>query len=364
MQYDSQYCWRHEDQQDLSLKYHARELNWLEPIHKAISASYSVFYFCRPRIFLLLGFLASLWLIGSILEPDFSAPEYLGPVHVCNNPELSLDIFDHHRSYMGRFGIPRWSIPFKQTQIDAVFEPASLVDHAINVTIPAAGAGAQRLTVPQVRGLSMWQKCSKEEISSDFDLQCPFDAFNQLFFGGHLAPVKIGWTEPTTTKPVIYGTTHHNKTLDSPQRFVNITILSQESHRWHEPGSFNVHGVLLHEMVHAYFALYACSDARVYAPNISGVPNISGMYPFLSNLGATGHGPEWLRLTRALEKAAGEYLGLGELELGWKYSVKKDLANVKLLRDDLAEAICFTDDEVDLRRKVLSDLDGLLGLEA
>ena len=354
----------HKDQTDLPPRYHATKLNWLEPISTAISASYSVLSFCRAKKYLLFGFLVSLWLINSILEPDFSAPEYLGPVRVCTNPEPSLDIFNQHHSYTGRFGFPRWSKSFKQRQIDAVFEPASLVDHAINVTIPAAGAGAHKLTVPQARGLSMWQKCSKEEISSNFDLQCPFDAFNQLFFGGHLAPVRIGWTEPTTTKPVIYGTTHQNKTLDSPQRFVNITILSRESLLWHEPGSFKVHGVLLHEMVHAYFALYACSDARVYTPNISGIPNISGMYPFLSNMGATGHGPEWLRLTRALEKAAGEYLGLGELELGWKYSVKKDLANVKLLRDDLAEAICFTDNEVDLRRKIISDLDALLGLKA
>ena len=45
----------------------------------------------------------------------------------------------------------------------------------------------------------MWQKCSKEKVSSKFDLQCPFDAFNQMFFGGHLARVKVGWTEPTSS---------------------------------------------------------------------------------------------------------------------------------------------------------------------
>ena len=213
----------------------------------------------------------------------------------------------------------------------------------------------------------MWQKCSKE-ISSNFDLQCPFNAFNQLFFGGHLAQVKIGWEKPASTQIGIpqyvkYGTTYQSETLDLPQRSVNITILSRESRIWHHPDAKNVHGVLLHEMAHAYFLLYACSDSFVY--KITEDSGMSGLYPFLSNMGTTGHGPEWLRLVRALEIAAGEYLGLGELELGWRYSVKRELADVKVVRDGLAETIWFTTGESNLYlRKVISDLDALLGLEA
>lgn len=274
-QYDSQYCWIHKAQADPPSKNHAAELNWLGLIHATILASTNKLLSCRPRYLLLLGFLAITWLITFDPQPGFSVPEYRGPVHVCTNPEPSLDIFSPHDPYTDRSEFPRWLNPFKQTQIDPLFEPASLVDHAINVTLPAAGAGAQNLTNSQTRGLAMWQNCSKEKISSNFDLQCPFDAFNQLFFGGHLARVKVSWMEPTSRpttlaekrevlKKTTWGRTSHYIT---PQRPVNITIFPRESRDWHKPGAPNVHGILLHEMAHAYFGLYACSDAYVWSPH-------------------------------------------------------------------------------------------------
>ena len=348
-QYDSQYCWMHKDQADPPSENHAAELNRLELIHATILAGTNRLLSCRPRYLLVFGFLASLWLaaskpqlVGSKPQLVFSVPEYRGPVRVCAIPEPSLDIFNQHHPYTDRSKFLRRLNPFKQMQINPVFEPASLVDHIINVTLPAAAAGAQNLTDSQTRGLAIWQNCSKEKVSSNFDLQCPFDAFNQLFFGSHLAGLKVGWMEPTSRpatlaekfqvpKHVTLGYTTYF-VPQSRQRLVNSTILSGESRVWHSLSPPNVHGVLLHEMAHAYFGLYACSDARDWDGQLS---NTSNLYSRLSNLGYSGHGPEWLRLTRALEKAASEYLGLGKLDLKWRLSVHEEIAIVKSRREGL-----------------------------
>ena len=244
-QHNSQYCWTHKDQADPPSEHQAAELTLLGLFHLAISASTKALLSCRLEILLPLGFLAIRWLIGPNSQIDFSVPKYRGPVRVCANPEPSLDIFSEQLSSTGRSGFPGWWTPSTQKQIDPVFEPASLVDHAVNATIPAAGAGAQNLRIRQTKGLAMWQKCSKEKISANFDLQCPFDAFNQLFFGGHLARVKFGWKELTSfpTTPagkkealkIRYGETYDKPSSQSDARPVNITILSRESsfaHPW------------------------------------------------------------------------------------------------------------------------------------
>ena len=377
-QYESQYCWVHKDQTDLpSSKNHAAALNYIGLIYVAISASNHKLFFYRPKILLLLAFLASIWLTGSTPQLSFSAPEYRGPVRVCTHPEPSLELFNQHHPSTDRSVFPTWLTPFKPRQIEPLFEPASLVNHIINATIPSAGAGSPNLTTPQKRGLSIWQNCSKSKISSTFDLQCPFDAFNHLFFGGLLSPVKIGWTEPPTLnttlaekkkqkgpRDVTYGITRYKITPQSRPRHVNITILSRESDIWHLPDSPTVYGVLLHEMAHAYFALYACSNARVWAiltPNA----DMSELYAYLSNLGTSGHGPEWLRLTRALEGAASEYLGLGEVDLSWRWSVYEELLNVKRWRERVVGIRRFEIEEVDKYfGEVISDIDALLGLRA
>ena len=224
----------------------------------------------------------------------------------------------------------------------------------------------------------MWQKCSKEKILSTFDLQCPFDAFNHLFFAGHLARVKIGWTQPPSLpttlaekkgkkevpEAVTYGITRYKITSQSRPRHVNITILSRESDLWHLPASPTVHGVLLHEMAHAYFGLYACSASRIRAM-ITPNADISDLYPYLSNLGTSGHGPEWLRLTRALERAASEYLGLGEMDLSWRTSVYEELLNVKEWRERVVGIRRFEIKEVDKYfGSVIADIDALLGSKA
>ena len=357
----------HKDQADPISENHAAELKWLEFIHATILASTNRLLSCRTRYLLLFGFLVSLWLIVSNLQLGFSVPEYRGPVRVCAIPEPSLDVFSQHHPHTDRSEFLGWFNSFKQTQIKPVFEPASLVDHIINVTLPAAGAGAQNLTDSQTRGLAIWQNCSKENISSSFDLQCPFDAFNQLFFGGHLAGLKVGWmkttSSPTTpaekNQSVTLGRTNHiNPRL--PQRLVNITILSPESTAWHLPDVYGVHGVLLHEMTHAYFHLYACTEALDW--DSIDHSDKSTTYPFLSNLGISGHGPEWLRLTRALEKAATEYLGLGHPDLGWRYSEYTELVKVKYLRDGLLKFRWFDTEIFDKDfGKLISDIEALLG---
>ena len=87
-------------------------------------------------------------------------------------------------------------------------------------------------------------------------------------------------------------------------------------------------------MAHAYLDSYACLGAYTWI--ITRDPNISDLHPFLSNLGPGGHGPEWLRLIYALEIAASEYLGLGKIDLIWRSSVKNELAEMKMLREDVA----------------------------
>ena len=362
VQYDSQYCPVHKDQTDAPSGQHAAGLNWLGRVYAAIS---------RPAILVLLGFLSKLWLTDLTQQILFSAPEYHGPVRVCAKPEPSFDIFNQHYPVTGHSAFPNWLNPFRQRYIYPVFEPASLVDHLINVTIPAAGAGAQNLTISQTKGLSMWQKCSKEKISSKFDLQCPFDAFNQLFFGGYLAQVKIGWTEPTNFSTalaerkavgenIVFGRTYSIVAPGERQRPVNITLLSRESSLWHYSGSPSVHGALLHEMVHAYFALYACSGALVLPTTKDAA--VSEIYPYLSNLGYTRHGPEWLRLIRALEKSASEYLDLGTIDLGWRFSVSQELLQVKAWRIWVAGYQQTKIGELDeYFGEVITDINALLG---
>lgn len=79
-------------------------------------------------------------------------------------------------------------------------------------------------------------------------------------------------------------------------------------------------------------------------------------------MGASGHGPEWLRLSRALEKAASEYLGLGNLELSWRYSVYRELTIVKRLIERTVGFWASKVEEVDnYFGKLISDMEALLG---
>ena len=113
-------------------------------------------------------------------------------------------------------------------------------------------------------------------------------------------------------------------------------------------------------MAHAYFALYACLGA--HWQGFTENPQISDVYPFLSNLGISGHGPEWLRLIYALEIAASEYLGLGNIDLIWRYSIYQELLIVKAWRERTIKLGRFTiGEDKKYFRKVISGFDAFLG---
>ena len=232
---------------------------------------------------------------------------------VCNKLESPLDVF------------LAWPNASKAKRIPPFYEPATLVDHFINITNSTVGAGARSLNSREMSGLAQWQRCDKDtKASADgtkgFDLQCVFDAFNALFFEGRLAPVKVGWSGSLESVgwdwfSVVLGETVFQHGY---QRQVGISILHHASTFWQRFDGPNIYGIILHEMVHAYFNLHACEkafDRRIDAG--------------LRNLGRTGHGPEWLRMLLALEQVASHHLGLGALDLGWKYSVEEEHDAVK-----------------------------------
>ena len=284
----------------------------------------------RPKTIILVC-VFSLLLLGALLPPETEIPEYPGPVRVCAKPEPSLlNLFCQRDPEIDRSASLASCSADRVTEIKPLYEPATLVDRFINANNPTAGAGAgaQQLTTTQKNGLAQWQSCAKDVNSTEYDLQCSFDAFNQLFFGGHLAPVKVGWEQlegGTMSKVLggaVFGVMRYSNFLDTRRR-PTISILSRESPSWRLGFAPTVHGALLHEMVHAYFALYACEDALHFI-DPDGHPLSTYSARFLRNVGITGHGPEWLRMVLALEKLATQHLGLGVVNLPWKSSIEQE----------------------------------------
>lgn len=276
---------------------------------------------------------------------------------VCNKSEPSLDVF------------LAWPNASKAEPIAPLYEPATLVDHFINMTNSTIGAGARGLNSLETSGLAQWQRCDNDTKASargtnGFDLQCVFDAFNALFFEGRLAPVKVRWSSPLelmgSNGNIKWGETVGQRIQ---QRRVEILILYRASTFWQWFGATHIYGVILHEMVHAYFALHACIEA--YDRSIDAAPSTwSRFIPGLRNLGHTGHGPEWLRMFLALEQVPSHHLSIDALDLCWKSSVQTEVAAVKTFRENVAKLYRSEVSKIDTEfDRGLSELNALVGLK-
>lgn len=238
----------------------------------------------------------------------------------------------------------------------------------INTINSTMGAGARGLNSLEINGLAQWRRCDKDTEAfpggiNGFDLQCFFDAFNALFFEGRLAPVEIRWGGPVELMAgdgtISWGRTTGHSAF---QGQVEVLILHRAMSDWQWSDAPQIYGVILHEMVHAYFALHTCIEAY---ERIDAAPSTwSRLIPKLRNIGHTGHGPEWIRMFLALEKVASHHLGLGEFDSCWKHSVETEVAAVKTLREKVAKlyrsALSRIDTEFD---QGLSNLNALVGLK-
>ena len=384
-QREALYCSKHKDQEDLHSNHCIGALN----VGRTVAAKGSSAHRRTFLIVLIALILIIRWINRSSLSklvpkyvnpvspsesiPDYldpfssstTTPEYLGPMSVCNKSEPSLDVF------------LAWPNASKAKQIPPLYEPATLVDHFINTTNSTIGAGARDLNSLEVSGLAQWQRCDNDTKASaggtiGIDLQCVFDAFNALFFEGRLAPVKVRWSGPFE----LLGSGGMQVTLgqtvaqDNYERRVEIIILHQASKYWRWLGGLHIYGTILHiygtilhEMVHAYFCLHACIEAL--DRRIDAAPSTwSRTIPSLRNLGHTGHGPEWLRMSLALEQAVSHHLGLGALDDHWKDSVKAEVTAVKTFRENVAKLYQSEVSKIDTEfDRGLSDLNALVGLQ-
>lgn len=360
-QREAVYCWKHEDQEDLPFNHCTGDLDIGRTTAATVSRARgrSSLIILIALIFIFRGIYRSSSFNTipnylSLFPPSNSIPEYLGPMSVCNNSEPSLDDF------------LAWPNASKAKQIPPLYEPATLVDHFINITNSTLGAGTRDLSSLEMSGLAQWQRCDDTSAggTDGFDLQCVFDAFNALFFEGRLAPVKVRWGSPMEMTG-FDGTKNLGTTVGHAvyQGRVAILISHRTMRYWEWSDAPHIYGVILHEMVHAYFALYACIEA--YDQRIDAAPSAwSRLIPFFRNLGQTGHGPEWLRMFLALEQVASHHLGLGDLELGWKNDVETEVAAVKTFREKVAKLYRSEVSKIDTEFSPgLSELNALVGLQ-
>lgn len=157
-------------------------------------------------------------------------------------------------------------------------------------------------------------------------LKLYFAAFSRIYFDGQLTllncPLSMVYKKPT---PGAHGTrwesSYHGFTEDhrkragtSPSNVQSPIYILEMEHTNPNVRLRMYIGTLLHEMVHAFFHLFACGCPRCVNPSQA---------PLLFTEGNLGHGLPFMKLALTFEKFAVDKLGL-RIDLGLAYSFALD----------------------------------------
>ena len=179
---------------------------------------------------------------------------------------------------------------------------------------------AEKLIPFQKEGLQLLSTCnfSIHPQTQDFPLQCPFDAFNIVFFDGVIdsSAVSLQWIDPLLSPEYVAQVVRLQSNISDLNHLARLEMVrSTHTKRPLLRASRAQYyaEILLHKMTHVVFELYAC--------------DICERKSKLSTTGLLGHGPAFQTLARAIESAAGPLLQNSshrKWDLGIKHSTVYD----------------------------------------
>jgi len=216
---------------------------------------------------------------------------------------------------------------------------SDLVDRVVEISKREESnqSSLQRTALERYRTGSIFWNSMEEEYEEIEVLNAWLNLVDDLFFGQSLTAyctIKLMSKKPRQNKNrVILG----QCSVSSKRKFPsgNLHSIKCVIEIWTDPDIDNEHdqrlsrlGILVHEMIHAYFRIYACHWRPCYTLSYA-----------LESEGKTGHGFAWQDIAFAISIAAADpsYLGT-HLQLGRIESLAKELnapkqdANVDLSR--------------------------------